>query len=223
MPFIPLIKRLLEIMTVQLYLLPLCLRLQRFPPAGSFPGWMLTEVLCAGMAAGCGDRARGPQGGVWETTKRSGKEELCRRLMSECWCHRSVSPAPGKGVKGEQGLGGQDRLEESQTSARKLRPQPCGSCALLSLVCCSTPRNHQWQVLGDHRDRDKELRRDWEGDVTQGWRDLGPISASQGCLGLPLHDIAIARHEIVPKLCWRGSWIQFPGEAKPGLGVLVGQ
>lgn len=42
--------------------------------------------------------------------------ELCRRLMAEFWCHKSVSPAPGKDIK-ERGPGGQDGLE------RSLRPQ----------------------------------------------------------------------------------------------------
>lgn len=28
--------------------------------------------------------------------------------MAELWCHQSVYPAPGKDVKEEQGLGGQD-------------------------------------------------------------------------------------------------------------------
>lgn len=51
---------------------------------------------------GQGSRATGGPG-VQETPEGSGKGEFCRRLMSELWCHQSVSPAPGKGVKGQQG------------------------------------------------------------------------------------------------------------------------
>lgn len=73
LPFIPLIKRLLEIMTMQPYLpsLGLC------PPSRQFP-WDGSRVWGQGWRA-----TGGP--GVGETTERSGKGELCRRLMSELW------------------------------------------------------------------------------------------------------------------------------------------
>lgn len=73
--------------------------------------------------------------------------------------------------------------------------------------------------MGDCRDGDKELRGGGK-DVPQCQGDLGLISASQGCLGLSHHDIAVAKHAILPHLTGK---IQFQGEAKPGLGVLVGQ
>lgn len=103
------------------------------------------------------------------------------------------------------------------SSARKLWSQPGGSCALLFWVCFSILRNHLWQVPGGHRD--KELRREWEGDVTLCQRDSGPISAAWGChpMALPLQGMRLSQP------CCRDSQGPFPGEAKAGLGVLVGQ
>lgn len=77
-------------------------------------------------------------------------------------------------------------LEESQTSARKLWAQPCGLSVVFSLVCCSILRNHQRQVLGGSQEQGQKLRREWEGDLIQYQRDLGPISASQGCHSMTL-------------------------------------
>lgn len=112
--------------------------------------------------------------------------------MSGLWCHRGVSPAPGKG---QQGHGGQDILEESQTSARKLWSQPGGSCALLSWVCFSVLRNHQWQVPGGPQgQRTKEGVGRRCHPVPEG------LGAHLSCLGLPPHGIATARHETVPAL-----------------------
>lgn len=112
--------------------------------------------------------------------------------MSELWCHQSVSPEPGKGLKGQQVHGGQDVLEESQTSARKLWSQ---SCALLSLVCFSILRNHQWQVLGGPQG---QSTKDGVG------RRCHPMPEGLGAhlsfLGLPFHGPATTRHEIVPAL-----------------------
>lgn len=87
--------------------------------------------------------------------------------MSELWFYQRVSPAPGKGIKGEQGLGGQDWLEK-----RSPRPQQGNSghshvdhvhfCLwFVALSRGTIGGRHEW----DHRD--KELRREWEGDATQ--------------------------------------------------------
>lgn len=80
----------------------------------------MTEVLDGSRLW---DRAQGLQGGL-EFGKPPRGLARGRRLMSELWCRRSVSAAPGKGVRGQQGQGEQDMMEESQTSARKLWSQP---------------------------------------------------------------------------------------------------
>lgn len=64
--------------------------------------------------------------------------------MAELWCHKSVSPAPGKDVKEEWGPGGQGGLEWSLKPQQENPGHSHANRALLPLVCCPIPRNQQW-------------------------------------------------------------------------------
>lgn len=86
-------------------------------------------------------------------------------------------------------------MEEPQTSARKLWSQPWGSRALLSLVCFSVLRNHQWQMP-----KGPQGQRTREGVGRRCHPEPEGLGAHLSFPELPLHDTAIARQEIVPGL-----------------------
>lgn len=86
-------------------------------------------------------------------------------------------------------------MEEPQTSARKLWSQPWGSRALLSLVCFSILRNHQWQMP-----KGPQGQRTTEGVGRRCHPEPEGLGAHLSFPELPLHDTAIARQEIVPGL-----------------------
>ena len=138
--------------------------------------------------------------------------------MAELWCHQSVSPAPGKDVKEEWGPGGQDGLE------RSLRPQqgnPSHSHAnhvhfCLWFVAPSQGTGSDWTLEGPQGQGQRVGRRARRCPQCQ--RDLGPISASQGYPGLLHHDIAVAKHAILPRLAGEAARYNFKERQNQGWG-----
>lgn len=68
--------------------------------------------------------------------------------MAELWCNPSVPPAPGKGVKDEQGLRGQDGLEKGSELGGGSPAAATQVTRAFALVCCLVPRSWQWWDTG---------------------------------------------------------------------------
>lgn len=203
-------------MTLQLYLLSLV-------SAGSasprFPG---RQPGCWGGSRLWG-QSSGVTGvpGVQESTQRSGKGQLCRRLVSGLWCHQRVSPAPGKG---QQGHGGQDTLEESHISFLSKETLATARWIMYTSVLGLFLHPKEPSVAGATGPQGQRAK---EGVGRRCHPVPEGLGAHLSCLGLPSHGIATARHEIVPALLQgQPGTISRRGKGRaggPGGSVMLGR